>query len=109
MEILHFIYTDEVSKDFPVEVEKLVDLVISAHYFEVRGMLLCCEEKLIRYLLKRDISLAVKMFSLAGFSLPQASCRTLPQACTPYPKPVATPTRPVGYSQNFFGAKTLFS
>ncbi len=65
MEILHFIYTDEVSNDFPWEEGKLVDLVTGAHYFGVTSLLPYCEEKLIRKLPKRNINFVVNMCLLA--------------------------------------------
>ncbi len=66
MLILYFIYTDKVSKKFPDEIGKVMEIVKAVHFFEVKGLSLHCEEKLIENLLgEKCMDLSVEMFCFA--------------------------------------------
>ncbi len=64
-EVLHFVYNDRVSTNFPTERNKLIDVSKAAHYFDLKGLKLHCEKKLIAKLGDRDIDFAVEVFILA--------------------------------------------
>ncbi len=66
MGILRFIYTDEVPKDFPDEIGEVIKILEAGHFFEVKGLILHCEGKLIENLLREKcMDLAVEMLCLA--------------------------------------------
>ncbi len=62
MEILHFIYIFEVSETFPTKPRKIYQFIEVAEYFDLAGLKLSCEERLIG---KLSVLLVVELLIIA--------------------------------------------